>query len=136
MSMYLRKTVGFWINFRTFESSTTLQEKPSVTIRTRILPVPVLKNRNPPPVTEPQPEQPEPQPQPEQPVPQPHPEQPEPWPQEPRRRSSTTTTVEITMQTLEEPTTEENIVLENCPVISPNENLYEDAKKVVFEVCR
>ena len=127
MSKYLRKTVGFWINFRTSESSTTSQEKPSVTIRTRILPVPVVKNRNPPPIPEPQPEQPETQPQ---------PEQPEPWPQEPRRRSSTTTTVEITMQTLEEPTTEENIVLENHPVISPNENLYEDTKKVVSKVYR
>ena len=94
MSKYLWKTVRFWINSRTFESSTTSQEKSSVTIRTRILPVPVVKNRNPPPIPEPQPEQPEPQPQPEQPLPQPQPEQPEPQPQEPRR--SSTTTVEIT----------------------------------------
>ena len=129
MSRYLRKTVGFWINFRTFETSTTLQEKSSVTIRTRILPVPDVKNRNLPPIPEPQREQPELQPQPEQPLPQTQQEQPEPWPQEPRRRSSNTTTVEIIMETSVEPKTEENIVFENSPVISPNENLYEDTKK-------
>ena len=60
MSKYLRKTVGFQINFRTFRSSTTSQEKPSVTIRTRLLPVPVVKNRNLPPIPEPQPDQPPP----------------------------------------------------------------------------
>ena len=103
MSKYLRKTVGFWINFRTFRSSTTLQEKSSVTIRTRLLPVPVVKNRNPAPIPEPQPEQPppqtqpqqpQPQPQPQQPQPQPQPQQPQPQSQMPRRTS--TTTVEIT----------------------------------------